>query len=310
MATSDHATPEELVERAKALIPVVRSRRTQGDEQRVLPRETVDDFLAAGFMRAATPKRFGGMEHDLEVIADVSLQVGRGDGASGWLSAFMPLHQFMVGWFSEEAQAEYWKESPDTLSSTVPGFRGMTHREEVEGGVVMSAKASFSSGVDYSDWVLMTTANETALIPKGEFTIVDDWYTAGLRGTGSKGVTFDKVFVPQHRIVSHQSLMEGTYPGAGLYESPWYKVHNPSVMILNHFILAPALGIAWGVLDIFDERAQNRTDPQTLQPATERPGPQLRYAEAHAELTAAEFFLRKNLATVRHSGELGVGLTV
>ncbi len=74
------------------------------------------------------------------------------------------------------------------------------------------------------------------------------------------------------------------------------------IMILNHFILAPVIGMARGVQDLFDERARKRLDPQVFQPAIERPGPQLRFAEASAELDVAETLLRRNLAEVRESG--------
>ena len=86
-------------------------------------------------------------------------------------------------------------------------------------------------------------------------------------------------------------------------DSPWLHVRNPMIMVLNHGILAPVIGMGRGVLDIFDERARNRLDAQTFLPAIERPGPQLRFAEASAELDAAEMFLRRNLAVVRASGE-------
>ena len=117
-------------------------------------------------------------------------------------------------------------------------------------------------------------------------------------------MVIEDVFVPAHRIVTHEALALGTHPGSKLYDSPWYKVKNPSIMILNHFILAPVIGMARGVLDVFDERS-TRLDSQTFLPARERPGPQLRYAEASAEIDAAEMFLRHNLATVRESGERG-----
>ncbi len=303
VATSNAATAtaEELFERATALRPVLRERGPDADAQRKLPQDTIDDLARLGFLRAVQPERFGGMGHDLEVVADFSAEIARGCGASGWLSAFMPIHQFMVGWFTEQAQEEYWGRSVNTYSSTVPGF-AMT-REEVDGGIRLNGKASFSSGVDYSDWVLLHTAIETCLVPREDFEIVDDWQVSGLRATGSKSVQVDNIFVPTYRTVTNEALGKGTYPGAELYDSPWYQVQNPLVLILNHFILAPVIGMARGVLDIFDERVRTRLDPQTFTPAVERAGPQLRFAEASAEVDVAEMLLKKNLALVRAAGE-------
>jgi hypothetical protein len=54
--------------------------------------------------------------------------------------------------------------------------------------------------------------------------------------------------------------------------------------ILNRFIIAPHIGMGRGVLDLFSERAQKRLESQTFEPAIERPGAQLRFAEASCEL--------------------------
>lgn len=308
-AENEIVAPDELVERARALVPVVRERSAEATELRKLPPETVEDFKRLGFIRAAMPVRFGGMGHDLSVVADISMQVARGCASSGWLSSFMPTHQFMVGWFPEQAQEEYWATSPNTLSSTVPGYRGM-EREEVAGGLRISGRASFSSGVDYSEWAFVHTPIETCLVPRSDFEIVDDWHVAGLRATGSKSVVVEDAFVPTHRIVTNEQLANGTNAGATLYDNPWYRVRNPLMLVLNHFILAPVIGMGRGVLDIFDERVRTRIDPQTFQPAIERAGPQLRFAEASAELDSAEMFLRRNLDAVRASGKAQEPLSI
>jgi 3-hydroxy-9,10-secoandrosta-1,3,5(10)-triene-9,17-dione monooxygenase len=46
--------------------------------------------------------------------------------------------------------------------------------------------------------------------------------------------------------------------------------------------------MARGLLELFDERIRSRKDPHTNQPAIERPGWQLRFAEAAAEVDAAQ----------------------
>jgi len=108
----------------------------------------------------------------------------------------MPTHNFMVGGSPRQAQEEYWADSPNTLSATVPGYRGM-EREEVKGGLRSAARTSFSSGVDYAEWALVHTPIETCLVPRSDFEIVDDWHVSGLKGTGSKGVRIKDAFVPR-----------------------------------------------------------------------------------------------------------------
>ena len=47
-----------------------------------------------------------------------------------------------------------------------------------------------------------------------EIEIVDDWEVLGLRGTGSRSLVLNDVFVPAHRSVLLRDLYDGTTPGA------------------------------------------------------------------------------------------------
>ena len=114
LEAGDRPTAQELVERAREMIPALRERAPKTEELRRLPDETLQDFVDAGFLRTAMPERWGGYGYDLEVVADISGEIGRGCGSTGWLSSFYPCHQFIVTWFGEEAQAEYYGTSgPD-----------------------------------------------------------------------------------------------------------------------------------------------------------------------------------------------------
>ena len=63
---------EELVEHARALIPVVRDRAQEAEELRRLPPETLEDFKAAGFFRMCVPQRFGGFEHEPDLVTEIA----------------------------------------------------------------------------------------------------------------------------------------------------------------------------------------------------------------------------------------------
>jgi alkylation response protein AidB-like acyl-CoA dehydrogenase len=291
----------ELLARARSLIPVVRERASEAAELRRLPPQTVQDFVDAGFVRACVPERFGGMEHEVDIATELALLIGRGCSASGWLASFYPLHNWMVGWLPEQGQAEVWADSPDMLISTVPAFVGGTF-EPVDGGVRVTADLRFSSGVDAVEWLFVMGSAYMLVVPRSDFEIVDDWFVTGLKGTGSKGVRLDNVFVPEHRLMPTEAVLSATHHGTAWSQSPYYHVISPIAMVLDHFILAPLIGMTWGVADIFEERVTKRIDPQTGRPAHTRPGAQLRFAEAHAEIGVAEMLMRKNLEQVRQWG--------
>jgi len=309
VATIDEPTPDELIARARAMIPALRARSADTEANRRVPQETIDELKANDLLRIATPRRWGGLGYDLEVVARVAGEIARGCGSTGWLTSFWATHNYMVGWWSEEAQAEYFADGPQQLSSTVSAI--VTCNAEMEpDGLHISGRWKFSSGIDEAQWILLLAPAGNCLIPRSEFVIEDDWYVSGLRGSGSKSIVIEGTVVPHHRLLSHEDLAAGSYPGAQLYDSPWYHVSRPQFMVLGHFILAPILGIAQGIVDLFDERIRERRDPQTMLPAIEREANQLRYAEATVKLLTAQLLYERNFADLRRWGTERAQLTV
>ena len=92
----------------------------------------------------------------------------------------------------------------------------------VPGGYRVSGEnSSFSSGVDHSTWVMVGAMLPSEgppewvffMIPPGDYTVRDTWFTAGMRGTGSKTIVTDDVFVPETRMLRLTDLR--ARPGAG-----------------------------------------------------------------------------------------------
>jgi 3-hydroxy-9,10-secoandrosta-1,3,5(10)-triene-9,17-dione monooxygenase len=302
-ATERESATEELVKKAAAMVPTLRERSAECEELRRIPSETIDDIVSSGILRMAQPTRFEGLALGVDAVAEVAMEIGRGCPSSAWMFGQWPGHQFMAGMYQMEAQEEYFAQSPNTFSSTASAVVKMDV-QPVDGGYVINSHTKFSSGVDAAEWIHLNTPIAQCLVPKSDFKIVDDWYVMGLRGTGSKAVVIDDAFVPEHRTVPLERLVRGASYGADLYpENPYYR--SPFVLVLNTMLLGPVVGMARGLIEIFDERVRKRRDTHTLQPAFERPGTQLRFAEASAEVDAAALILRRICADLRALGEAG-----
>jgi alkylation response protein AidB-like acyl-CoA dehydrogenase len=164
----------------------------------------------------------------------------------------------------------------------------------------------FSSGCDAASWILLLAPTHQCLVPKPDFRVEDDWYVSGLRGTGSKSIIIEDAFVPAHRMIPMERLATAQSPGRALYpDYPYYQV--PFGLVLNTMLLSPTIGMAWGLLDLFTERALNRVDGHTGDKAYLRPGTQLRFGEASAKVECAALLLRRTLQSYEEwaaSGEL------
>lgn len=297
-------SPEELVARAAALIPALRERSQRCEQLRRIPPETFDDFRRTGLLRIAQPLRHQGFGYGIDVVTEIAQQIGRGCGSSAWMAGQWPGHQFIAGYFPEQAQQEYWSTDPDTVSSTASAVARLNMEPENGGWRIRDSQMRFSSGCDYAQWILFITQHGICLVPKADFEVLDDWHVAGLRGTGSNSIVIKHAFVPPHRFVPLQQLQTGTTPGANLYpDNPYYRVSFN--LVVNQLLLAAAIGMGRGVLDLFEERVTQRKDLHTGKSAAEGAGAQLRFAESAAEIDAAALFIRNNCATLADWGQRG-----
>ena len=51
---------EEMLERARQLVPVLKERALRSEELRQCPPETIQDFIESGLLTAGNPPRYGG----------------------------------------------------------------------------------------------------------------------------------------------------------------------------------------------------------------------------------------------------------
>jgi len=283
---------EELVRRATELVPALRERAGLTEKLRQIPQETLDDFHASGILRAAQPARFGGYDIDYPVVLDIAAELGRGCGSSAWCYGVWAAHNWVAGMFPEKAQEEYWSESGDVLSSTSvdPSRAQVT---SVKDGFQLSGRWSFSSGCDAAAWVILAGMGPDGLIwlmlPRSDYTIIDNWFVSGLRGTGSKDIEVKEVFVPLHRVVSIADLRQGQSPGRTIHGTPNFRI--PLQNMFAYSLAAPVVGMAQGALEAFEEHMGGRIAYTTGEKMAENAPVHIRLSEAQAEIHSARLMM-------------------
>jgi 3-hydroxy-9,10-secoandrosta-1,3,5(10)-triene-9,17-dione monooxygenase len=291
---------EALLQKARALAPKLRERAAATGQARRIPDETIQDFWDAGLWYTLKPKKFGGPEYRPDGALAVAGEIARADGSAGWVWAVLTIHDLLVALWPEEFQQEYWAKNTLSASSFAPSGKAAP----ASGGYRISGKWTFCSGVDNADWLLLGTFFgppsggspipdiRYVMLPKGDYKVIDDWYVFGLRGTGSKGIVVDDVFVPNHRILGLADMIQGTTPGSRVHDSKLYKA---SVWAIIPFtISSPANGMARGALDGFLDDMRVREGSSDHSPLSKKPGMQLTVAEASAMIDAAELLYRRS----------------
>ena len=116
----------EIVDLARALALRLKDRARDGEKHRKMPQETVDDLIRSGVPRTMIPNRYGGHQEDWETVAELIMEIARGDGSQAWVAAVYRMHALDVSMFEEIAQHEVWGTVPNTLvvSAVAPSGKG------------------------------------------------------------------------------------------------------------------------------------------------------------------------------------------
>ncbi|MSQ50376.1 MAG: hypothetical protein EXR28_00670 [Betaproteobacteria bacterium] len=295
--------PEKLIERAKALAPILRRRATDTARERHIPKETIADFWHAHLFHLLKPAKFGGPEVRVDDAFTVAGELARGDGSAAWVWTVMGVHDLFVALFPENAQEEYWA-GERTLSAS--SFAPSGKVAPAPGGYNLNGKWSFCSGVDHADWMILGAIFgmistdppipdfRFVLLPKSDLKeVIDDWHVMGLCGTGSKTVVVENTFIPAHRVASNADMMQGKAPGAAVHAGAIYR--TPVWALFPFCISSPAVGIARGAFDAFVEEMKSRSAHIDHAPLAKKPNIQMRVSEAGALIDAADLLYRRSL---------------
>ncbi|MFO1350025.1 MAG: acyl-CoA dehydrogenase [Gammaproteobacteria bacterium] len=301
MATESEPSRAELLDRARALAPVLLARAPQAEALRKLPEETVQDLKASGLYRILQPRHWGGYELDFGLLNEIGIELGKGCGSTSWVYCNLASHHWMLGMWGEAAQRAVWRDDSDALicsSFVYPAGKATA----VAGGYRLRGNWPFCSGIDCSQWIMLgafvDTGNAAAgpgkplafLVPAKDYQIIDNWHVAGLCATGSHNIQVNDAFVPTELTLNPAELRGGPSPGSTLSQSPLYRV--PLLASFGFVLSGVVIGIAKGTLERFVAETRSRVTTYTAARTADFTGVQLKVGEAAALIQAAELLLK------------------
>jgi 3-hydroxy-9,10-secoandrosta-1,3,5(10)-triene-9,17-dione monooxygenase len=262
--TSAQRSHDEMVARARELVPSLRARAAEAEQLRRVPDPNIAALKSADLFKVLQARRYGGLELSLRTHVDTVAEIARGCGSTAWCMGVIHAHSWLMGSFPKAAQEETYGADPNTIISAVIAPRGKA--TPVDGGYLLNGFWPFASGCQHSSWLLLGSQildsggavidEADVLVPTDKIAIRDDWHVVGLRGTGSCSVVAKDVFVPRHRYLSLPGIVQGKTPGAAEHASSLYKSAAVPVLVLA--ITPSALGMAETALEAFKERLPGR----------------------------------------------------
>ncbi|HET6708688.1 acyl-CoA dehydrogenase family protein [Amycolatopsis sp.] len=298
MTIAEAPSRSELVRRASELVPLLKKHAIWTEENRRLHDDTIEALTHSGLLKLRVPRRYGGYEADMTTVVDVLGELARGDGSTAWVTAVWAISTWMTGLFPDEVQDEVFAD-PDVrisgiLSPTAVGV-------PTEGGIILNGKWGFNTGSTQSKWntnaaVIAHPNGEfepiMVLVPIDELQVIDDWHTAGLRGTGSVSTIAKDVFVPSARVLPMVPVLMGQHLSVANANSPLYNA--PFMPTACTTVAAVPAGLAKAAKDAFFERLPGRKITYTAyESQKDAPITHLQVAEATVKIDEADFHVHR-----------------
>ena len=238
MAPPHAAEYAALVDRTRALVPLLAKHADRTEAAGSVVPEVVAALQDAGVFRIVQPRAVGGYEFPATSFFDVCATLARGCMSTAWVVGNLSSHHLLLAHWPVAAQDEVWSASRDTLIGASYVFTAGKVRR-VAGGYRVEGQWPYSSGIDPCQWVTIGGLVEPDapggaperryfLLPRADYEILDTWQTSGLQGTGSKDVLFRDVFVPAHRTVGYDEMVEGRAPGLARHPGGLFRYPIPA----------------------------------------------------------------------------------
>jgi alkylation response protein AidB-like acyl-CoA dehydrogenase len=124
MDSSSSRSASDLIARARDLAPVLAAEAAESERLRRPTDAAIDALRESGVFRLMVPRRYGGLELDLDTFLEVGLALGEGDASLSWVATFYIEHNWMLCQFPESFQSELLGGRGYVLAGRVEGWRG------------------------------------------------------------------------------------------------------------------------------------------------------------------------------------------
>jgi len=280
------------VQRARALVVLVRNHAEDADKNRHLSKEVAAAFAESGLYRIGAPRAYSGEESDPMTQIETIETVSRFDGSAGWnLMIGIETFGLMAPGFSK---CEYLIKDP--LVVLCGSTAAVGRAERVDGGYKVNGQWQFVSGCHNASLFSATvnlvedgergTERFAAIVQFPRFQIQDTWHVGGMRGSGSHDVHVEDAFVPVNHIL----------PVIGSARSDQPLMRFPTGARLAYNKVAVGLGLARAGLDAFVELAAGKTPRFSSKSLRDRPSAHRAIAEAEVRVLASRALLMELVA--------------
>lgn len=224
-ATEHYLSAEEILERVRALGPLLEEESDAVDRARALTPRVLEALREAGVFRIGWPAAWGGPELNFEQQVELVAELAYHDASVAWNVQILTDTGFYGGQLHEEHARELY---PSIDFATAGAFYPPGRADRVDGGWQVSGQWPFGSGIHSADRVVggvnlyengepLFDADgnpefRVVYLPEDRIELLDTWHVTGIRGSGSTDYRVHDVFVPDGRMFEYFSAGDAEIP--------------------------------------------------------------------------------------------------
>ena len=284
-----------LIERARALQPLIAREADEIERTRRLTEPVVSALIENGLYRVLLPQSLGGTEAPPEIFMQMLEEIAKADASTAWCLGQCSVCAMTAAYLDPDAAHEIFNAPPGILA-----WGAIAHEVQVvPGGYRATARWDFASGSRQASWlgahVRVVEADgtprrkpngapeiRTILFPVASATMYDVWDVIGLNGTGTDSYSVDNLFIPEKFAALRDE------PAALRERGPLYKFTTNLTFGLG--FAAVSVGVARATLDAAVDLARAK-QPQGLKVMRENNAVQGVIGRNEASLRAARAYL-------------------
>ena len=305
---------ETALANARTVAPILNDASEEIEKERSLTPAVLDAMHDAQLFRLTLPQRDNGFELPVPALAQVAEIIAGADASAGWCLG-QAFGCAMSAAFMDETPAKEVFSSREAVLAWGAGVQG--RMDATDGGYLVSGTWRFASGSHHATWLgghskvfekdgspregaSGRQADRTALFPRDQADMADDWHVMGLRGTRSEGYTVENLFVPEGLTLDRDT------PEECQIDTTLFRF--PTTNVYAAVFSSVSLGIAQSAFD--DLKALGMTKHARAAQTSMRDSPifQSKLAELRAQLESARAYKHAVLSeiweTVDNTGEL------
>ena len=305
---------ETALANARTVAPILNDASEDIEKERALTPAVLDAMHDAQLFRLTLPQRDNGFELPVPALAQVAEIIAGADASAGWCLG-QAFGCAMSAAFMDETPAKEVFGSREAVLAWGAGVQG--RMDATDGGYLVSGTWRFASGSHHATWLgghskvfekdgspregaSGRQADRTALFPRDQADMADDWHVMGLRGTRSEGYTVENLFVPEGLTLDRDT------PEECQIDTTLFRF--PTTNVYAAVFSSVSLGIAQSAFD--DLKTLGMTKHARAAQTSMRDSPifQSKLAELRAQLESARAYKHAVLSeiweTVDNTGEL------